>query len=65
MSFVWSAVPVIKRFSKGQNVSILTILHVHRIWLRTILVDTHVPQKVLDIIQSGFAVRNGTRLDVV
>ena len=31
ISFVWSAVPVIKCFSKGQNVNILNIHHVHRV----------------------------------
>ena len=35
-----------KMFSKGQNVSMLIILHVHLRWFRTILVDTYVPETV-------------------
>ena len=35
-----------KMFSKGQNVNILIILHVHLKWFRTVLVDTHVPETV-------------------
>ena len=36
---------VIQCFSKGQNVNVLNILHVHRIRFRTVLVDTHVPER--------------------
>ena len=46
LSIVWSAVPVIKCFKKGQNVNILNILHVIRIRFRTVLVDSHVPETV-------------------
>ena len=46
ISFVWSAVPVIKCFSIGQNVNILNILYVHRRWFRTVFVDTNVPKTV-------------------
>ena len=35
-----------KMFSKGQNVNILIILHVHLRWFRTVLGDNHVPQTV-------------------
>ena len=38
--------PVIKCFSKGHNVNILNILHVHRRRFRTITMDTHVPETV-------------------
>ena len=46
ISFVWSAVPVIKCLSKCWNVNILTILHVLKRRFRTVSVDTHVPETV-------------------
>ena len=46
MPFVWSSVPVIKCFSKGQNVNMLNTLHVHRRRIWTVSVGTHVPEKV-------------------
>ena len=45
ISFVWSAVPVIKCF-KMTNFNILNILHVHRGRFWTVLVDTRVPETV-------------------
>ena len=46
ISFVWSAVPVIKWFSKGQNANILNILHVLPRQFRAVLVDINVPETV-------------------
>ena len=65
ISFVWSAVPVIKCFSKGQNVNILNILRGHRRRFWAVSVDTHVPETVPRCYHSGFAVRNVTPLDVI
>ena len=61
ISFVWSAVPVIKMFRKGESINILTILHVHRRLFRAVSMDTRVP----DIQQSRFAGRNLSRLYVI
>ena len=65
ISFVWSAVPVIKCFSKGQIVNILNILCVHRRRFWTILVEVHVPETVPRSYTKRFAVRNVTRLDLI
>ena len=57
-----------KIFSKGQNVNILNILHVYRRRFWTVLVDNDVQmyqRQFLYVIQSGFAVRNTTRFEVI
>ena len=46
ISFVWNAVPVIKRFSKEQNINILNILHTLRRRFQTVVSDYHVPETV-------------------
>ena len=64
VSFAWSAVPVIKMFLKGQNVNILTILHVHRRRVRFWQIPAN-QRQFLDVQQSGFAGRNLFRFDVI
>ena len=52
-------------FSKGQNVNILIILHVHRRWFRTLMWILTYQGPFLDVMQSEFAIRNLSRLGVI
>ena len=66
ISFVWSTVPVRKKmFRKGQNVNILTILHVHQIQFRAVSVDPSLPETFIVSQKTGFAGTNLFRLDVI
>ena len=62
ISFVWSAVPVIKCFSKGQNINILNILCMLRRRFGWFWWTFTYQRQFLDVIKSVFAARNVTFL---